>query len=448
MRLQTKKWLNTGVVALLIGGLLAGCGSTDEAKEVNEGNKAEPSKSSAKPFEGKTVTLVTANHPWGEAIKPLIPEFEEATGAKVDLQSYFEDQLTQKLTVQFTTGSTTPDVFMYRPLQDGKLFYKNGWLAPLDEYANKNADYDFNDFSKSAVGSTTVDGKLAGIPIITEQEILYYRKDLLEKAGIPVPKTIDELVAAVKKFHDPKNEMYGFVARGQRSPLVTQLSSFLYSEGADFMQGDKASINTPEAIKAFTTYGTLLKDYAPPGVLNMSWPQAMGIFAQGKVAFYTDANSIYKNAVDPEKSTIGDKVGYAVFPAGKAGSKPYNITSWGLAMNAKSEMKDAAWAFIEWATSKEIILKTQQKGNPGARLSVWDNPEGTSGFPAELVPIIRESSKGGIDHDRPTVISVGEARDAVGEVVQKIIIGDTNVEEAANIANKALQAIIDGDKSK
>jgi multiple sugar transport system substrate-binding protein len=391
---------------------------------------------------------VTANHPWGEAIKPLIPEFEEATGAKVDVQSYFEDQLTQKLTVQFTAGSTTPDVFMYRPLQDGKLFYKNGWLANLNEYVNKNPDYDFNDFSKSTIGSTTVDGNLAGIPIITEQEILYYRKDLLEQAGIPVPKTIDELVAAVKKLHDPKNEIYGFVARGQRSPLVTQLSSFLYSEGADFMQGDKASINTPEAVKAFTTYGTLLKDYAPPGVLNMSWPQAIGIFAQGKVAFYTDANSIYKNAVDPEKSTIADKVGYAVFPAGKAGSKPYNITSWGLAMNANSENKDATWAFIEWATSKEIILKTQQQGNPGARMSVWDNPDGTSGFPAELVSVIKESSKGGIDHDRPTVISVGEARDVIGEVVQKIITGDNNVQEAANIANEALQAIIDNDKSK
>ncbi len=129
-------------------------------------------------------------------------------------------------------------------------------------------------FSKSAVGTTTVDGKLAGIPIITEQEILYYRKDLLQKAGIAVPKTLDELTDAVKKLHDPKNEIYGFVARGQRSPLVTQVSSFLYSEGADFTQGDKAAINTPEAIKAFTTYGSLLKDYGPPGVLNMSWPQA------------------------------------------------------------------------------------------------------------------------------------------------------------------------------
>ncbi|WP_409341263.1 ABC transporter substrate-binding protein [Paenibacillus sp. MBLB4367] len=438
-----KKGLSVSLTLAIAAAVAGGCGNKPK-----EGADNANQAGGAKPFQGKTVSLVTANHPWGEAIKALLPNFEAQTGMKVKVESFFEDQLTQKLTVQFTSGSATPDVFMYRPLQEGKLFYKNGWVHPLDEYSNKDAAYDFADFSKSAIGSTTVDQKLAGIPIITEQEILYYRKDLLEKAGIAVPKTLDELSAAVKKLHDPKNEMYGFVARGQRSPLVTQLSSFLYSEGADYMQGDKATINTPEAVKAFTTYGTLLRDYGPPGVLNMSWPQAFGIYAQGKVAFMTDANSLYKNVTDKEKSTVADKVGFAMFPGGKAGSKPYSITSWALAVNAKAANKDAAWEFIKWATSKDIVLKTQQQGNPGARMTVWDKAEGVTGFPSELVPIIKESSNVGVDHDRPVVISVGEARDAVGEVVQKIMNGDSNVQAAAESANKALQTIIDKDKSK
>ncbi|BFT75972.1 ABC transporter substrate-binding protein [Paenibacillus sp. P36] len=449
MKKSFKQWIGVGTTAVMAATVLAGCGSTaNTAQPSTQPSAGAAATANAKPFAGKTISLVTANHPWADAIKPLLPDFEKETGIKVNVESFFEDQLTQKLTVQFTSGSATPDVFMYRPLQEGKLFYKNGWVQPLDDYAQKANDYDFNDFSKSAIGSTTVESKLAGIPIITEQEILYYRKDLLQKAGIAVPKTLDELNAAVKKLHDPKNEMYGFVARGQRSPLVTQVSSFLYSEGADFTTSEKASINTPEAIKAFTTYGTLLKDYAPPGVLNMSWPQAFGIFAQGKVAFLTDANSLYQNATDPAKSKVADQVGFAVFPGGKAGSKPYSITSWGLAMNAKSGNKDATWAFIQWATSKDVVLKTQQKGNPGARASVWDKPEGTTGFPAELVPIIKESAKTGVDHDRPTVISVGEARDAVGEIVQKVMSGETNLQPVADKANQALQTIIDKDKTR
>ncbi|CAH1228196.1 hypothetical protein PAECIP111891_06243 [Paenibacillus allorhizoplanae] len=448
MKKSFKQWIGVSTTVVMAATVVAGCGNTSTKTEQATTAPGAAATANAKPFAGKTISLVTANHPWAEAIKPLLPDFEKETGIKVNVENFFEDQLTQKLTVQFTSGSATPDVFMYRPLQEGKLFYKNGWLQPLDEYAQKAKDYDFNDFSKSAIGSTTVDSKLAGIPIITEQEILYYRKDLLQKAGIAVPKTLEELTAAVKKLHDPKNEMYGFVARGQRSPLVTQVSSFLYSEGADFTTGEKASINTPEALKAFTTYGTLLKDYAPPGVLNMSWPQAFGIFAQGKVAFLTDANSLYQNATDPAKSKISDQVGFAVFPGGKAGSKPYSITSWGLAMNSKSANKDATWAFIQWATSKDIVLKTQQKGNPGARASIWDKPEGTTGFPAELVPIIKESAKTGIDHDRPTVISVGEARDAVGEIVQKVMSGETNLQPVADKANQALQTIMDKDKTR
>lgn len=449
MKKSFKQWIGLSTTVVMAATVVAGCGNTStKTEQATTAPSAAAATANAKPFAGKTISLVTANHPWAEAIKPLLPDFEKETGIKVNVENFFEDQLTQKLTVQFTSGSATPDVFMYRPLQEGKLFYKNGWLQPLDEYAQKAKDYDFNDFSKSAIGSTTVDAKLAGIPIITEQEILYYRKDLLQKAGIAVPKTLEELTAAVKKLHDPKNEMYGFVARGQRSPLVTQVSSFLYSEGADFTTGEKASINTPEALKAFTTYGTLLKDYAPPGVLNMSWPQAFGIFAQGKVAFLTDANSLYQNATDPAKSKISDQVGFAVFPGGKAGSKPYSITSWGLAMNAKSTNKDATWEFIQWATSKDIVLKTQQKGNPGARASIWDKPEGTTGFPAELVPIIKESAKTGVDHDRPTVISVGEARDAVGEIVQKVMTGETNLQPVADKANQALQTIMDKDKTR
>ncbi|CAM4110765.1 sugar ABC transporter substrate-binding protein [Paenibacillus alkaliterrae] len=441
MNQTMKRVLNTVLISAVSAGLLAGCGGGEGTKQPVD------VQASAKPFEGEKLTIVTANHPWGDAIKEMVPQFEAKTGMKVDVQSFFEDQLTQKLTVQFTAGSASPDVYMYRPLQEAKLFFKNGWIQPLDDYAKKDDDYDFNDFSKAAVGSNTVDGKLTGIPIITEQHILYYRKDLLQKAGIPVPKTMDELIEAAKKLHDPKNEMYGFAARGQLSALVSQISSFMYSEGGEFMQGDKATLNTQESIKGMATYATLLKDYGPPGVLNMSWPQAIGVFAQGKAAFFADANSIYKNATDPEKSKIADHVGFALFPAGKAGSKPFNITSWGLTMNSKSANKDAAWEFMKWATSKEIVLATQKKGNPGARLSVWDNPEGTTAFPKEYADVTKETQKGGVDHSLPQINNVSEARDIIGAIVQKAISGE-DIKAAADQANKEFQALIDKEKGK
>jgi multiple sugar transport system substrate-binding protein len=276
--------------------------------------------------------------------------------------------------------------------------------------------------------------------------VLYYRKDLLEAAGLEVPTTLDELKAAAEALTDKDNEMYGFVARGQRSPLVTQFSSFLYSHGGDwFDENRQATINTPEALAAIDLYATLLREYGPPGVLNMSWPQAVAIFAQGNAALYTDASSIYSNLLDPELSTVADKTGVAVFPAGPAGQVMYNVTSWGLAMPAASPNKEAACEFIKWATSKEIVLKTQGEGTvPGARESVWADPAGSASFPADWVTAVAASANGR-GYDRPLVTAVTEARDIIGGAVVTAIEGG-DFTAAANDANAEFQALLDGEQ--
>ena len=155
----------------------------------------------AMPYEGVELRVVGANHPWMESITPLIPEFEAQTGIKVTLENYGEDQLNQKLTTEFTAGTSDIDVFMQRPLQEARVMQQNGWYTDLLPYATGDAEYDFADLAAGAVGTETVDGVLTGIPIVTEQEVLYYRKDLLEAAGIEVPKTLDELKAAAEKFN-------------------------------------------------------------------------------------------------------------------------------------------------------------------------------------------------------------------------------------------------------
>lgn len=437
MKKQRKLFRGVAVVLSLAMslGLAAGCGTS----------QAPQNTTADKPYAGTQLRVVFANHPWSDALKAQLPEFEAKTGIKVNAENYFEDQLTQKLTVELTSGSTTIDAFMFRPLQEGKLFATNGWLNDINSYAQKDTAWNLGDFNKGAIGTVTMNQKLYGVPLVTEREIMYYRKDILEQNNIPVPKTLDELVAAAKKLNNPDKGIYGFVARGQRSPAVTQYSSFLFSSGGDFVKDGKAAVNTPEAIKAYQTYGDLLRLYGPPGTLNMAWPQAFAIFQQGKAAFLTDADSLYTNLTDPKKSTVSDKVGFAQFPAGSAGSKPYNITSWALGMNAKSKNQAATWEFMKWATTKEEVLKMQQAGNPGARESVWNDPEGLKTFPKEYADAVKASMKDSVDHDRPVVIDIGPARDAVGGAIQAAIQGQ-DVTAAANAGNTALQAIVDKEK--
>ncbi|GGP13310.1 sugar ABC transporter substrate-binding protein [Nonomuraea glycinis] len=395
--------------------------------------------------ESNTVRVTLANHVWTENVKQALPAFEKETGLKVEITQLGEDQLSDQYNVKLNAGSSDIDVMMYRPLQEGKLFAKNKYLTDLTDQVAANKDWDFSDFQSGPAEATTYEGKPVGVPIITEQEVLYYRKDLLEKAGLSgPPKTLDELKAAATKIKEAEPGVAGFVARTGKSAAVTQFSSFLYSFGGDFVDSaGKATVNSDAAKQAYAYYGGLIKDTGPANVsTDMGWPEAMAIFTQGQAAFYTEANSLYKNATDPAKSKVSDQVGFAPFPAGPAGSKPYSIPSWALGINDNSENKANAWKFIEWATGKDQTLVQQKSGVPGARSSVWANPEGTSTFPKDMVAAIEASTQGGVGHDRPVVVKVPESREIVGQPIVDAITGK-DAAASADTANTAFQKFLD-----
>lgn len=426
---------STVALALCVVPVLAGCGSA--SKPVN----------SAKPYAGTTIRVLFANHPWTDAVKPLLAQFQQQTGITVKAESYGETQLSQKLTVEFVSGNSDVDVFMNRPLQDGQLFQKNGWYTDLKPYVTDSsktpADYDFSDFSAKAVSTTTIKGKLTAIPVVVEHEVLYYRKDLLQKAGLQVPKTLDELQRDAVLLNAP-GDHYGFVARGMQAAAVTQFSSYLYSEGGDWFDPatKKATLTTPQAIAAFNLYGKLLHDSGPPGVVNMNWPQAVAVFAQGKAALYTDADSIYNNVLDPSKSRVASDTGIAPFPAGPSGSVPYAVVPWSLSMSATAPHKGAAWEFIKWVTSKSIT-RTIQGGSavPEARTSVYKDPAGVTKFPADYVATAQAEANGR-SFDRPYIVQVVQARDIIGSVIVASIQGQ-DVAAAADKANTQFQALLD-----
>jgi len=395
-----------------------------------------------------TVQVTLANHVWTDIIKEALPEFEAETGLTVELTQLGEDQLSDQYNVKLNAGTSEIDVMMYRPLQEGRLFAQNGYLADLTDEVNSNAEWDWSDFQAGPVATTTHEDVVVGVPIITEQEVLYYRTDLLDAAGYSQPpQTLDELKEMAETIQAANPGVAGFVARTGKSAAVTQFSSFLYSFGGDFVdENGAASINTPEAKEAYAFYGDLLRENGPENVsTDMGWPEAMAIFTQGQAAFYTEADSLYKNATDPANSRVADTVGFAPFPAGPAGSVPYNVPSWALGVNASSENQANAWRFIEWATSQAQTLETQKAGVPSARASVWENPEGTADYPADLVEAIALSTERGVGHDRPLVVKVPEAREIVGQPLVDAITGK-DVDASAEAANEAFQQLLDDEE--
>ncbi len=355
------------------------------------------------------IRVLVANHPYGELLKQSIPQFEKSSGIKVNVESLQESQLTQKLTTEFATKSSTVDVFMTRPLQEGKMFSKNGWYAPL-------AGYDFADYPKNIMNAASFGGQPYIVPLVTEWQVLYYRKDLLQQAGLKVPTTFDELEAAAQKLNS--ENVAGFASRGKGAAAVTQLSSYVYNYGGQYLDKGTAVFNSKQAIDAVRYYGKMLGSYGPKGVTSMSWENIMPLFQAGKVAMWTDASVFYGQVVDQSKTQIPvANFDIANFPAGPKTNAPFIVSSWGISVSNQSKKKDLAMKFLNWASSKEMAIKGMMDNITMARSSVWEDPVVRSKMNPGLIQTRVFAAKNGTPVDRPYMSAVGEARDLIGEIV-------------------------------
>src|SRR5512135_3344796 len=357
----------------------------------------------------KEIRVLLANHPYGELLKAAIPEFESSTGIKVNAESLQESQLTTKLTTEFATNSSSVDVFMTRPLQEGKMFYKNGWYEPLSAY-------DFSDYPKNVMSVATFGAKSYIVPLVTEWQVLYYRKDLLAGAGIKVPANFADLEAAAAKLNS--DSVAGIASRGKGAAAVTQLSSYVHNYGGLYLDKGVAVFDSKPAVDAMRFYGKLLGTYGPRGVTSMSWENIMPLFQAGKIAMWTDASVFYGQIIDPAKTQLGaDKVGIANFPAGPKTNSPFIVTSWGMAVAKQSKKKDLAQQFLAWATSKELAAKGMLANITMARSSVWDDKAVLAKVNPGLVETRAFAAKNGYPLDRPYMSAVGEERELIGELI-------------------------------
>ena len=140
-----------------------------------------------KPYEGQTVRVLLNAHPWQEAIEPMVSEFEEATGIKVEITTLGEDIYWDRVNLGLSSAEPPFDVFMLSPNMTGYNGYINGWIANLDDYVYQSEEYDFDDIYPYIVDGfrfPDAEGSIYGIPLTMETYIVFYRKDLFEEQGI------------------------------------------------------------------------------------------------------------------------------------------------------------------------------------------------------------------------------------------------------------------------
>ena len=341
-------------------------------------------------YDGVTINILTRPGPViAQRMVERGEEFTAATGAKIKVNEVPFAELFQKLLTDWSTGTNSIDVGVFASGW-GVEMVDGGLLENLDPYIAKDSKIDlqdiapyFREYNQKIAGSTyliTIDGDF---------QMLYYRRDILEKEGLKPPRNWEEYMNVAKATHgmdmngdgDPDYGSCIFKKRNAQSyfAIMSIAAAFVQTNGTGhgiFFNTDtmKPKVNNEAWAEAFRIYKATGK-YAPVDELNQDIGDTRALVTGGRCALAIDWGDIGPLSIDKDGAAIKDKMGAIIMPGtskvlDEASGKLVACTSatcphaidginyapfaafggWSGAINAKSDAKtkQAAYDFLSY----------------------------------------------------------------------------------------------------
>ena len=363
--------------ATLLSAGAAGCGGSSK-----KGSSPGTSGGS------KTLNVAIVDNPQMKDIAKLTPQlFTKKTGIKVKYTVLDEGTLRQVTTRDVAAGGKQFDVAMIG-LYEAPQFGSSGQLTDLTPYASKDASYNLNDLIPTVRDGLSVDGKMYASPFYGESSFLMYRKDVLAKAGVTLPKkpTWAQVAAAARKVNT-KN-MAGICLRGKPGwgDLGAAFTTVLNTFGGTWWSAkpdgsiDKAQIDQPQFKQALQFYVNLVKDAGEKDAANSSFNECLSQYKDGKVAMWYDA-TVAAGLLEADDSPVKGKNGFAMAPTKETPSSGW-LWAWSLAIPKSNPNPDLAWKYISFATGPEYLKQAGRMISggwaaipPATRASTYEIPE-------------------------------------------------------------------------
>ncbi|MGW1028753.1 ABC transporter substrate-binding protein [Streptomyces sp. NPDC002577] len=330
---------------------------------------------------GSGKNLVQYFHAYGEAgTEQAIKKYAKAyTKANVVTQWITGSDFESKLFATLLTDNA-PDLFEFHPQIQ---LVKSGQVADLTDIIDPVKD----DFNQADIKSHTVDGKIYGVRMIDDPQFFFYRPSLLEKAGVDVPTTLDELIEAAAKLTTGK--VKGLFLGNDLHAVINPM---IWSAGADTLDDKNQIAYHTEGVveglkkmrKLFTSGNLLLgapADFWDPSALNQGLCaiQFCGMWAMPQM-----------------QKALGDDLGVMPFPKVTDAGKPsvYN-GGWSMFVNAKGKNVDAAKEYVKWLWIEQKKYQEDWATSYGfhipPRASIAESATKLkSGLPAEGVKLFNE----------------------------------------------------------
>lgn len=398
-----------------------------------------------KPYDGVTLNLASQNDQFAAVMADLVPRFKDETGisVKVDILSY-PDLLT-KVTSDFIGHTKGYDLLTMDIVWAGQ-FAQSGYTVELSDWIKRDAAEikvdDVYPVLMSALGNYK--GKQVAFPFAGYANVLAYRKDLYEAAGLKPPETMEELVAAAYKLTDPAKHQYGFVANGQKGPAVAQdWMQYNAQMGGSILDKDgKPALNSEANVKSLTTYRDLFAKAAPPGAADYDWGGREESFRQGIAANMQTWSIGAAGYNDPAQSKIVGKAGIVLAPPGKGLPKKYGVGGWGLAINNDIDQrnKEAAWLFIKWIASPAVHKEMNLRGAGSyLRMSETHDPDLLAKY--DFLPVIDQTFVNGDGEYRPRIPQYPQIQDILGAAVNAVLVGNIDPKQALDGAQSQAEKL-------
>ena len=319
-------------------------------------------------------------------------------------------------------------------------FASNGWIIPLPQ-----SQFPLGDFLKPAVDTARYQGRLYAVPDYSNADLLYYRKDILAKAGKQPPKTWAQLQQLAKTVA-PEYGLYGYA--GTFAPyegLTVNFATAVQSAGGSILspEGTKVTVNSAKALQGleFLVNG-FRQGWIPRAALSYEEESAQNAFASGKFLFLDNWPDVYAalSAPGPQNKVYG-KFGIAALP-GPDGMGSGSLGGANLAISAYSQHQRTALDFIKYMTNLDNERQMLEKGSfPPVWTRLYTDKSLIRRYP--YLPVLEQAINSA--RPRPAITNYDQASLAISSTVYEALTQQKQPQQAlTEMAGQLTQIIRDG----
>jgi multiple sugar transport system substrate-binding protein len=430
---------------LLLTAAFLGLAAT--APALADDDAAAKAVESAKQFSGSSITVVAE-----AGLQALLdtqytgPEWEQLTGIKVKVVELPFEEIYPKTILEKQAGTGGYDVVLISPAWLADMV-ANGAAEPLDSYIEKyGVKSEFDDINPAFKDWMSYNGKTYGLVVDGDVLVTYYRKDLFEDAenqkafkekhgyDLAAPKSykeFGEIACFLTEKYQPK--LYG------AGVINTGYTHFFFSErfrnyGGRFFDPEtmKATVNSEAGVKALTEMVEQNKCMSP-GIETWGFAENLSAMNAGEIAMtiswppvgrWTQGVNIEDKALSwVPKTTVADKVGYAINPGGH----PQLASGFISGVSPDSKNKDAAYLYVQWMHSKNQSLKNVMRPvglRDPYRISHYESTEYQNLWPGakDYLKVLKDGAAAG--YADISIIETFKYQDAMARAVNSAIGGE------------------------